>query len=70
MSRPDPELSSQNLMSTVWSNLTKNSTFVTPIITQTANDTLEHLKDCDAILVCGSLHLVGTMMSIIKVPIT
>lgn len=69
MAKHDPEFSSQNLMSSVWTDLTRGSDPVTPIITKTANDTLNHLKDCDSILVCGSLHLVGTMMSIIKVPI-
>jgi folylpolyglutamate synthase/dihydropteroate synthase len=73
MAKPDPDVSSQQAMATVWSDLTRgfdNLDLVIPIITKTADESLDYTKDCDSILVCGSLHLVGAMMSIIKVPVT
>jgi hypothetical protein len=73
MAKPDPDLSAQKIMSTLWSDLTRgfdNVDPVIPIITKTADESLDHIKDCDSILVCGSLHLVGAMMSLIKVPVT
>ena len=66
MIRSDPELGPQKHMAEIWSKMTDNPT---PIITETSNDALNHVKDCDAVLVTGSLHLVGTVMSIVKVPI-
>ena len=70
MINSDPELSAQNLMAKTWSNIVTKSETTIPIVTESANDAIFHVKDCDSVLVCGSLHLVGTVMSILKVPIT
>lgn len=70
MVRSDPELSSQKIMAKTWSDIVSESDTTIPIVAENANLALNHVKDCDSVLVTGSLHLVGTVMSIIKVPIT
>jgi hypothetical protein len=67
MVRSDPALTLQNSMAKTWINL---SGFSNPIVSETLNDSLQHIDNCDCILVTGSLHLVGTLMSVLKVPIT
>ena len=68
MIHSDPELSSQNLMAKTWTSIIGIDKSI-PIVTKNANEAVNHVKACDSVLVCGSLHLVGTVMSIIKVPI-
>ena len=67
MVRSDPDLTVQNSMAKTWINLSGSPN---PIVSETLNDSFKHITNCDSILVTGSLHLVGTLMSILKVPIT